>query len=113
MGITYEQIYKVVTKIPRGRVATYGQVAAVAGIPGQPRQVGYALNALPDGRSIPWHRVINAKGQISKRLESWCEQTQRELLECEGIAFDANGRVSLSQFGWQPRPKRALRAATR
>ena len=91
-------------RIPRGRVATYGQIASVACLPGQPRQVGYALNALPHTRSIPWHRVINAKGEISTRSKPGCDMRQRVLLEREGIEFDANGRVSLSTFRWRPRP---------
>ena len=103
MSLTYERIYAAVKKIPRGRIATYGQIASIAGLPGQPRQVGYALNALPDSRSIPWHRVINAKGEISKRSKPGYETLQRVMLEGEGIEFDANGRVSLSRFRWRPR----------
>ena len=106
MSLAYERIYAAVKRIPRGRVATYGQIASVAGLPGQPRQVGYALNALPDSRSIPWHRVINEKGEISKRSKPGCETYQRVLLEGEGVEFDADGRVSLSQFRWQPRSRR-------
>ena len=103
MGRTYERIYAAVKRIPRGRVATYGQIASVACLPGQPRQVGYALNALPHSRSIPWHRVINAKGEISQRSKPGCDMRQRALLEHEGIEFDADGRVSLSTFRWRPR----------
>ena len=109
MGRTYERIYAAVKRIPRGRVATYGQIASVACLPGQPRQVGYALNALPDTRRIPWHRVINAKGEISKRSKPGCDLRQRVLLEREGIEFDAAGRVSLSTFRWRPRAGRNTR----
>ena len=103
MGMTYERIYATVKRIPRRRVATYGQVAACAGIGGQPRQVGYALSALPKSVSIPWHRVINAKGQISQRARRDWEMVQRVLLEQEGIEFDVDGRVSLARFQWRPR----------
>lgn len=105
----YERIYAAVRRIPRGRVATYGQIAALAGFPGQPRQVGYALHALPNARSIPWHRVVNAKGEISKRSDPWseCENVQRSRLKCEGIEIESNGRISLSRFRWRPRSSRA------
>ncbi len=101
---TYERIYAVVRKIPRGRVATYGQVATFAGLPGRARQVGYALHALRDGTGVPWQRVVNAAGKISQRPGG--ALTQRILLEREGIAFDAAGRIRLSRFGWRA-PKRA------
>jgi methylated-DNA-protein-cysteine methyltransferase-like protein len=94
-------IYGVVALIPVGRVTTYGQVAALAGIPRQARQVGYALAALDGASELPWHRVINARGEISGRACGG-EQRQRALLEGEGVRFDADGRVSLSRFGWAP-----------
>lgn len=100
---TYARIYAVVRRIPRGRVATYGQVAALAGLPGQARQVGYALNALPAGDKAPWHRVINARGRISARGDPRWEDYQRHLLESEGVAFDARERVDLERFQWRPR----------
>ena len=103
MSTTYERIYNAVKRIPRGRVATYGQIAELAGLPRQPRMVGYALSALPESRSIPWHRVINAKGQVSARSEPDFDQPQRVLLEGEGIEFDARNRISLARFRWQPR----------
>lgn len=98
---TYQRIYRVVQRIPRGRVATYGQVAAVAGLPGHARQVGYALHALPHGSDVPWHRVINAQGRVSARAEPGYDRLQRHLLEAEGVRFDAGGRVSLAAFGWR------------
>ena len=100
---TYEQIYATVKRIPRGRVATYGQIAEVAGLPGQPRLVGYALNSLSNSHSIPWHRVVNAQGKISRRAKPGCEKLQLVLLEREGIETDVAGRISLSQFRWRPR----------
>jgi methylated-DNA-protein-cysteine methyltransferase-like protein len=98
----YQRIYRVVARIPRGRVATYGQIADLAGLVRGARQVGYALAALRDdsGR-VPWYRVLNARGEITTRFESQFQQTQRELLESEGIVFDANGRVSLQRYQWR------------
>lgn len=84
-------------------MATYGQVARLAGIPGQPRQVGYALNAAPDGVRLPWHRVINARGEVSRRADSYSEGLQRAMLEAEKVAFDGRGRISLDRFLWRPR----------
>jgi methylated-DNA-protein-cysteine methyltransferase-like protein len=104
----YARIYAVVRRIPRGRVATYGQIAELAGIPRQARQVGYALAALRDAR-VPWHRVLNARGEISARSEPGPEALQRVLLEREGVPFDADGRVTLASRLWQPR----LRARAR
>ena len=102
---TYSRIYAVVKKIPRSRVATYGQIAALAGMPRHARQAGYALAATPEGMKIPWHRVINAQGKISVRLKHWDsgnDDYQRILLEAEGVAFDSSGRVDLKRFRWQP-----------
>ena len=104
--LSRERIYVVVRRIPRGRVATYGQVAALAGYPGQARQVGYALSALPAGTVLPWHRVINTRGEISLRHWPGAELTQRMLLEREGVRFDARGRVQLKRVGWKPRNRK-------
>ena len=98
---TYSRIYKVVRRIPRGRVATYGQVAELAGMDGRARQVGYAMHALPPASDVPWHRVINARGEISPRSGSDSHELQRMLLEAEGIEFDAVGRVDLARFRWR------------
>ena len=107
---TRERIYAAVRRIPAGRVATYGQVAALAGLPGHARQVGYALAALPAGSTVPWHRVINAQGRISLRRDGpGAGVPQRLRLEREGVAFDAAGRVPLARFGWAP----AVRAGRR
>lgn len=99
---TYAQIYAVVKDIPDGRVATYGQVAALAGLEGRARQVGYALHALPEDSGVPWYRVINAKGQVSLDSLSGSGDLQRFLLEAEGVVFDERGRISLERFGWEP-----------
>lgn len=95
------RIYSIVALIPEGTVTTYGRVAALAGIPGQARQVGYALAALAAGHDLPWHRVINSRGEISRRADGNCDERQRALLESEGVCFDG-GRVSLERFGWTP-----------
>jgi methylated-DNA-protein-cysteine methyltransferase-like protein len=84
-------------------VATYGQVAALAGLGRHARQVGYALSALPDGSRVPWHRVINAQGRISLGSEDGARSHQRSLLEAEGVRFDTDGRISLARHRWQPR----------
>ena len=99
-----EQIYAVVAAIPHGRIATYGQVAALAGAPRHARQVGYALHDLPEGSDLPWHRVVNARGEISQRSEPGCENVQREKLEAEGIEF-RNGRIDLGSCRWEPDSK--------
>jgi methylated-DNA-protein-cysteine methyltransferase related protein len=83
-------------------VATYGQIARLSKVPGQARQVGYALAALTDEHSVPWHRVVNAKGEISARGESHYEMRQRILLERERVVFDGKGRISLRRFQWKP-----------
>ena len=98
----YPRIYAVVKRIPKGRVATYGQVASLAEIPGHARLIGYALSALSPKNDVPWHRVINAKGRVSMRSEPGFENFQCSLLEAEGVLFDADGKVSLNRFGWRP-----------
>jgi methylated-DNA-protein-cysteine methyltransferase-like protein len=102
---SYHRIYAVVRRIPEGRVATYGQVASLAGLAGHARQVGYALHALPEGTAIPWHRVVNASGGISLRSMPGSELVQRGLLEREGIRLDPRGRVPLARVRWTPRLK--------
>jgi methylated-DNA-protein-cysteine methyltransferase related protein len=101
----YQKIYRVIEKIPRGKVATYGQVATLAGLPGHARQAGYALAALPNDHDLPWQRVVNARGEISRRSEPGSEGLQRALLEAEGVVFDTHGRIDLKRFLWRPRSK--------
>jgi len=100
---SYARIYAVVRHVPRGRLATYGQIAKLAGLPGHARQVGYALHALPDDLAIPWHRVINAQGRVSPRGDPGWDHVQRQLLEREGVQFDGSGRVDLARYRWKPR----------
>lgn len=100
---TYQAIYAVVGRIPEGNVATYGQVARLAGLPGRARLVGYALSALAGRSTIPWHRVVNAQGRISSRsCGSDADMEQRLRLEHEGVTFDAGGRIRLERFLWRP-----------
>jgi len=101
-SVAYERIYAVVRRIPRGRVATYGQVAALAGRPGHARQIGYALHALSGATAVPWQRVVNAGGGISLAPHRG-GVSQRILLEREGVRFDARGRIPLDRFRWRPR----------
>jgi methylated-DNA-protein-cysteine methyltransferase related protein len=97
----YELIWSVVRKVPRGRVATYGQIAELAGLEGHARQVGYALHNLPAKSKVPWHRVVNAKGEISARTGGDSHELQRLLLEAEGVEFDLRGRLDLRVYRWK------------
>jgi methylated-DNA-protein-cysteine methyltransferase-like protein len=92
-----EKIWQVVYGIPMGKVATYGQVATLAGLPGYARYVGSVLRKLPANSRLPWHRVINAGGRISFPAHSEQYRLQRSLLEAEGIVF-INDRLSLQRF---------------
>lgn len=104
MANTYDYIYAVVRQIPPGQVATYGQVAELAGLIGKPRLVGYALYRVDMANSdIPWQRVINAKGEVSHSpLRNGTDYLQRALLEEEGIEFNPDGRINLSRYRWRP-----------
>jgi methylated-DNA-protein-cysteine methyltransferase related protein len=95
---TYQRIYRAVRRIPRGHVLTYGDVAERAGLDGRARQVGYALHFLPSGSAVPWHRVVNARGEISVRSGGDSHELQRMLLEAEGIEFDRRGRIDLKRY---------------
>jgi methylated-DNA-protein-cysteine methyltransferase-like protein len=96
-----------VRRVPRGRVTTYGHVAALCGKPRAARTVGWALHALPEGSDVPWHRVINARGGISISKVGIPPELQRALLETEGVTFDRDGCVDLRTWGWAgPRARR-------
>ncbi len=101
-------MWAIVARIPRGRVATYGQIAELADLPGRSaaRQVGYALAALNDDTKIPWQRVINAQGQVSSRADPDRPEYQRILLEAEGIEFAIGGLVDLARYRWRPKGAR-------
>ena len=93
-------VYQVVRMIPFGQVATYAQIARIVSHKGAARTVGWALNALSEGTDVPWHRVINARGEISQRDRPSDERDQRKLLEREGVRFQ-NGRTDLSVYQWE------------
>ncbi|HEU5322623.1 MAG TPA: methylated-DNA--[protein]-cysteine S-methyltransferase [Methylomirabilota bacterium] len=104
-GLSFRRaVYRIVGRIPRGRVATYGQVAALAGRPRAARAVGGTMRACPPG--VPWHRVVNARGAVSVRRRAAGMVTQRILLEQEGVRF-RRGRISLDAYGWEARGARA------
>ncbi len=111
-GNFYEAVYRVVRKIPKGRVMTYGQIATILGAPRAARAVGYAMRACPD--RIPWQRVINAKGEISARSEVERPIIQKMLLESEGVHFDDAEVCDLKRLRWEPRnPDRFYYAASK
>ena len=96
------RIWQVVALIPRGKVATYGDVARHAGMPGAARRVGLALRKLPAETQIPWHRVINAQGRISLPVGSASRYTQRERLEQEDVVFSSSSRLNFQRYRWRP-----------
>jgi methylated-DNA-protein-cysteine methyltransferase-like protein len=99
-------VYRLVSQVPKGKVVTYGQVAALLGAPRAARAVGTALRHLPRPltRTVPWQRVINASGGISLRGDVVRVEEQRWLLESEGVEFDRSGKVNLQKYRW-PGPK--------
>ena len=98
----FEKIYEVVCKIPKGKVATYGQVALLAGNPRWSRVVGYALHSNPSPGVIPCHRVVNREGKVAPAFAFGGELVQRQMLEAEGISFKEDGSVDLKIYGWRP-----------
>jgi methylated-DNA-protein-cysteine methyltransferase-like protein len=104
-----QRVYAAVARIPRGRLATYGQIAELIGAYGCARQVGWALRRLPLPSEVPWQRVVNARGQISftpsREGSDWI---QRELLLAEGIPVDGEGRLPLGRYLWVPPLENAL-----
>ena len=104
----FHKIRKVLLQIPYGRVATYGQVAALAGNPRAARTVGWVLNALPEESEIPWQRVINRHGRSSFPEEAK-RRLQQALLEQEGVEFDQDGAVDLAVFQWDGKVEAASR----
>lgn len=101
----WDRLYAVIRRVPRGRVATYGQIAELAGLEGHARQVGYALHALPANSGVPWHRIVNARGEVSLRSSGDSHELQRMLLEAEGVVFDLRGRIDLERFRWKRRAR--------
>jgi methylated-DNA-protein-cysteine methyltransferase related protein len=101
--MSWEPVYRLVKKIPRGRVTTYGELAMALRLPGGARAVGYAMAACPNGRGIPWHRVIGAGGKV--RMPEPHASLQRRLLETEGVESDGHS-FNLKKFGWSPAKNR-------
>jgi methylated-DNA-protein-cysteine methyltransferase related protein len=100
---SYDIIYQTVKLVPYGKVATYGQIAELAGMPRNARVVGYALFRVAPQDDVPWHRVINARGEISESpFRQGNDHFQRSLLEAEGIEFNAAGKVNLQRDRWLP-----------
>ena len=99
----FEKVWRIVEKIPRGKVATYGQIAYMLGNPRAARTVGWALHSMPKDRDIPWQRVINSRGRISTDCGEHDPGVQRMLLESEGIQFDEKGFVDLRVYQWRAR----------
>ena len=100
-GADFNQVHHIVRQIPRSKVVTYGQIAFWLGWHHGARTVGWAMRVPPSGESIPWHRVVNAKGRISIAYDD----EQRVRLEAEGVVFDTTGRIDLTVFQWKGQPQ--------
>lgn len=101
MPSSFSQIYQVVQHIPRGKVATYGQIARLAGNPRWARVVGYALHANPDPEKTPCYRVVDREGRTAKAFAFGGSDMQRAMLEADGVRFTADGRVDMHAFQWE------------
>ena len=110
--LLHQRILAVVDSIPRGRVATYGEVARQAGAGRRARLVGRLLAGLPPRTALPWHRVVGAGGRISPRGDPAGEARQRRRLAREGVRADARGRIDLERFGWRPEERPAPASGT-
>lgn len=98
----FDLIYDAVRRIPRGKVASYGQIAALAGNPRWSRVVGYALHVNPDPSDVPCYRVVTKDGRLSEAFAFGGINVQRELLERDGVEFDGDGRVMMEKYRWRP-----------
>lgn len=96
-----EAIWQIVSQIPAGRVASYGQVARLAGLPGHARWVGRVLSDLPADSGLPWHRVVNSQGLISLGMDSEAGRLQASRLAAEGVEV-RQGKIRMARFGWMP-----------
>jgi methylated-DNA-protein-cysteine methyltransferase-like protein len=111
----YRSIYRVVRRIPRGRVATYGQVAELAGIPGGARVAGAAMKTSTPADAVPWQRVVGKAGKTRGRIaihDPVGAAIQRQLLEDEGVSIGDSGLVALDRFGWLPATAGSARGAS-
>jgi len=95
-----------IKRIPRGRVATYGQIARLAGKPGSARAVGWILNGMSEGHKLPWQRVLNSQGKISFPKKSAEFAEQKRLLSSEGVEISAQGRLDLETYQWKKEPRK-------
>ncbi len=100
----FDQVYRLVRRVPPGKVTSYGAIARMLGHPHAARTVGWALHSLPTGSDVPWQRVVNVQGRISTSCEEHGEGLQRALLEAEGVEFDERGSVDWDRFGWEGLP---------
>jgi methylated-DNA-protein-cysteine methyltransferase related protein len=100
--MSWEKVYRLVKKVPRGRVTTYGELARTLRLPGGARAVGYAMAACPSGRGIPWHRIVAAGGRLS--IPEPYGSLQRKLLETEGVAIEG-AKLDIERYGWSPAKK--------
>ena len=103
-GDWMKSVWQVVSGIPRGHVLTYGEVARLAGKSRWARRVSRAMRRAPRGVELPWHRVVNARGEVSRRSDGSgiAEGDQRHLLAEEGVEFDSQGRIDLDRYSWEP-----------
>ncbi len=99
-----QRVIEIIKNIPKGKVSTYGQVAALAGNYQASRQVAWILHSLSEQENLPWHRVINCDGKISLK-QGYGYENQKELLSEEGISFDGNDRIDFDKYLWQPQLK--------
>ncbi len=106
-----ERVYKIVRRIPRGRVMTYGQIAYMLGEGYTPRTVGFAMHGA-DESNTPWHRVINSQGRCSTGRIVLPTDKQQRMLEREGMKFDKSGRCDLENYLWVPRRRSAKQQET-
>ena len=96
----FSEVYKIVRKIPKGKVASYGQIAVICGEPRGARVVGYAMAACPESESVPCHRVVDQKGRTKSAFDTYAPGTQRALLEAEGVGFREDGTVDMGKYQW-------------
>jgi methylated-DNA-protein-cysteine methyltransferase related protein len=101
-GDFFDRVHAVVRRIPRGKVATYGQIARMLGAPRSARVVGWAMHGVPEGSGVPWHRVVQQGGSLSPTVSPAAPGRQRRLLEAEGVTFLARGRIDMGRHQWAP-----------
>jgi len=102
MNSTFVKIYDIVSQIPVGKVATYGQIAALAGLPRGARVVGWAMRAVPGNWKLPCHRVVNRLGSLAPEYAFGGQGIQRSMLEAEGITFNRSGLINMNEHLWEP-----------